>query len=241
MSITSSDFAPLGFVAVMNTGISEVRVERVLKWLPNPWSGRLPEPFVLPITSGVPAELPRIQWQSDKRPWGLAVARSAVTVNWHITEKETAALALDVFLGSAKSLLLNYRKVFKPRVGRLACVCQRFARIENPAPSLAEHFCRPQWLKTPFNRPENFEIHSHKSFDLAGSVKVNSWMRVKTGTLTTDPPPAQLVVIAEQDLNTLREEEADRDFKDSEITQFFKSVVPEMDRILNLYFPKGRS
>ena len=242
MPLSRDDFAPVGFFAVMYTGVTEVRADRILKWLPGPWSSRFPEPIVLPIPSEAPPEVPRMQWQSDKSHWGLAISHSSLTVSWRITQKDQAAsVTFDGFLGSAKALLLSYKKQFKPRVGRLGCICQRFARVSNPGRFLAEHFCKATWLKSPFNRPESFEIHSHKAFDLPGSVKVNSWMRVKTGTLVSDPAPAVVVVIAEQDFNTLPEVEPQRDFKDSEISSFFKAAAAEMDNILDLYFPKGRS
>ena len=64
-------------------------------------------------------------------------------------------------------------------------------------------------------------------------------MRVKTAQLATEPSPAPLVIVAEQDLNSTVEEEPDRSFTDSEISQFYKACPGEMDQILDLYFPKG--
>jgi hypothetical protein len=95
-------------------------------------------------------------------------------------------------------------------------------------------------LKNPFNRPDSFEIHSHKLFQLPGSGMINSWMRVKTAQLTTEPPPAPPVIIAEQDFNTPSEQEPDREFTDPEMSQFYKACPSEIDKVLDLYFPKGQ-
>ena len=98
---------------------------------------------------------------------------------------------------------------------------------------LAKHFCRDEWLKSPLNRPETFELHAHKQFALFDKVMVNSWVRNKTGTLVgTD----EAVVLVEQDLNT-REEDNERDYSASDLDHFFEAAVRELDVMLGLYYP----
>jgi hypothetical protein len=45
------------------------------------------------------------------------------------------------------------------------------------------------------------------------------------------------VILVEQDLNTMAEELTTRDFTRGEITDFFQVAAPELDRILQRYFP----
>lgn len=170
----------------------------------------------------------------------MTISRSSIALSWrNQLKQEVEELSLDKFLSSSTLLLKSFKKTFGPRIGRLACICQRFARSDASGRFLAGHFCRPALLETPFNRPENFEIHSHKVFPLFAGCKINSWMRVKTAQLSAEPAPAPLVIIAEQDFNTLLEEEPDRAFDDSDISRFYKACPKELDHVLDLYFPKG--
>jgi hypothetical protein len=108
---------------------------------------------------------------------------------------------------------------------------------EKPGLFLARHFCKDRWDKAPLNRPENFELHAHKKFTLASGFEVNSWARSKTGKLSGDGDE-KLIVLFEQDLNTLAEEASTRNFCEAEIKKFFGAVATELDSILGLYYPR---
>jgi hypothetical protein len=120
----------------------------------------------------------------------------------------------------------------------MAAVLHRYAQHPSPGEFLARQFCQERWLSGPLTRPENFELHTHKTFLLAEKLRVNSWLRSKTGMATTRQENHPAVVV-EQDLNTLAEEAGKREFTREEIERFFSAVVPEFDKILQLYYPLG--
>ncbi len=93
-----------------------------------------------------------------------------------------------------------------------------------------------QWIEGPLRRAEQFELHAFKVFRMAGERDVNSWMRCKTASLATSNQP---IVLVEQDLNTLQERAEEEQFNIDYIRQFFVDCQPELDRILNLYFPNA--
>jgi hypothetical protein len=237
MPITREEFLPLNYQAFIFTEKIDVRADRILKWLPGPWASRLPEPLVLP-TADLPPELPRISWQKEQKPWSAGVAPVCFSVAWRnwLVLNDTK-INLGYFLSKSLPILLAYKRYFKVRVSRIAFTCSRFARQKNPAKLLAEHFCKPAWIASPFNRPENFEIHSHKVFDLPGSQKINSWMHIRTAQLTGDAPPSALVIVAEQDFNTVGEISSNQNYTENDISRFFRASAKEIDKVLDRYFP----
>jgi hypothetical protein len=240
MSLSREDFQPLNHQALIFIERTDIRSEKIFKWLPAPWPSRLPEPMVLGAIE-LPPELPRITWQRDKKPWGAAVAPTFFSITWrNFVSLSDEKLSLGTFISQSLPILLAFKKQFKTRVWRVACLSNRFAKHDQPAKFLAGHFCKPVWIKGPLNRPENFEIHSHKQFDLPESEKVNSWMRIKTSRLSEDAASADLVIVAEQDFNTPNED-VEREFKDSDISQFFKTSPKEIDKVLDLYLPPEKA
>ena len=138
----------------------------------------------------------------------------------------------------ASKIIRRYMENTRAIVGRIALVLHRAATNEKPALELARHFCRDQWLKGPLNRPEDFELHAQKQYQLAGRWHINSWIRCKTAKLK---PSVESVVFVEQDLNTVAEELEKQDFSSEQIEQFFHDCISEFDSILHLYFPGGES
>lgn len=59
-------------------------------------------------------------------------------------------------------ILEEYKEYTKATIGRLAVVTVKYLENKNPSLALVEHFCKREWFNEPFNRLENFEIHSHK-------------------------------------------------------------------------------
>jgi hypothetical protein len=235
MSISLNDFQPISFQAVIFTEKANNRVDKILKWLPSPWSKRLPEPNVLGFD--LPLEVPLILWQKDKKPWSASVAQTSFSVTWrNFLSAGDEKIGIDEFLKMTAPFLLSYKKHFKLRVHRIGFVCQRFTRQNNPAKMLAEHFCKSEWIRGPLNRPEYFEIHAHKRFDLRESEKINSWMRIKVVKLLEETQSNEPVIVAEQDFNTL-EDAPERSCKDSDISKFFDACPDEIDKVLDLYFP----
>jgi hypothetical protein len=141
----------------------------------------------------------------------------------------------------ALGVLLDYQRAMSARVGRLALVITRAAPRAQPAMLLSRHFCKERWYEAPrnlapLNRPENFELHAHKTFNLGGLLNVNSWIRNKTAFLGSTGAP-QPIVLVEQDINTLADLTETTTFSEEQIQSFFGLALPEMDHILALYYP----
>lgn len=123
------------------------------------------------------------------------------------------------------------------RIGRLAGLATRFARHPHPGLFLARHFCDKRWEQAPLNRPESFELHAHKSFDLGVRPFVaNSWVRSKTASMT-ETEPASPIVLIEQDINTRSQDVATHAFSRTDVAGFFADVGRELDVMLDIYYP----
>lgn len=196
------------------------------------------EPTVLPpVPEGAPLEIPRIIVESTSHEWRCQFSPARVSLFWRRTKSTGTCVELSDFFRQAVKILLQYTTLLSPRVGRLAALVTRFSPHGTPGLFLARHFCQDRWDEAPLNRPENFELHAHKKFTLASGFEVNSWARSKTGRLSEDGDE-KLIVLFEQDLNTLAEEASARNFCEAEIKKFFGAVATELDSILGLYYPE---
>ncbi len=230
----AGDFSVAACQATLFTPDAEVSPTKFMTRLLAEWTGRFDaEPTILPLPEGVPKEVPKIILESKDGHWRCEVASARMNLFWRRPQTEAIGIGLPEFYQTAVPLLLQYKDFVASPIRRLAAVVNRYVVNDEPALYLARHFCRERWLDAPFNRPENFELHSHKRFQLTDGVTANSWVRAKTGVLTHTNRP---IVLVEQDLNT-PVEEVDRDFAEAEIRQFFDGVSVEFDTILNLYFP----
>jgi len=117
-------------------------------------------------------------------------------------------------------------------------VALRQAASDNPGLLLARQYCKDRWLRGPLNRPEGFELHAHKTFELLPRLTVNRWVRIKTAK---GGFPDYRYVTIEQDINTLSEEMDIRRFGPQESAAMFRAAARELDAILGLYFPASRS
>ena len=73
-------------------------------------------------------------------------------------------------------------------------------------------------------------------FSLSDKFTVNSWARSKTGNLIEDKKKSRIILF-EQDLNTLADEAKEKSFNFEDIALFFNQIIPELDNILNQYYP----
>ncbi|MBI4717398.1 MAG: hypothetical protein HY763_06310 [Planctomycetes bacterium] len=195
------------------------------------------DPTVLPpVPEGAPPDFPRVILESSAHEWRCELAPARANVFWRRTQTAGAGVELAAFFHKAAEVLQSYTRAVGARVGRLAALTTRFAAHEAPALFLARHFCQDRWDQAPLNRPENFELHAHKSFALTGEFRVNSWARSKTGKMSSDAEHKPIVLF-EQDLNTVIEETAARTFTMEEVRRYFRAVGAELDAILKLYFP----
>ncbi len=238
--LTANSFELASCQATVFTPDGDLAVSKVMKEL-YPSLAMLfdGEPTILPpVPEGAPLEIPRIILESTSHEWRCEFSPARTNVYWRRTKSTRACVALGDFFKQAAEILLQYSAQLSPRIARLAALVTRFVPHEEPGLFLARHFCKDRWDRAPLNRPENFELHAHKRFTLTGGFTVNSWARSKTGKLSGDRDD-KLIVLFEQDLNTLAEEGSNREYDEGEIKKFFLAAASELDSILGLYYPES--
>jgi hypothetical protein len=170
--------------------------------------------------------------------WRCEIASARINIHWRkVGTEEKVPSPAEVFSEMAERLV-QYQEFQGARVGRLAGLINRYVQLDSPGVYLARHFCDERWLRAPLNRPESFELHAHKRYELSG-FHLNSWVRNRTAEITApEGQPHRAIVLVEQDLNTFPEEEGKLSFGADDIRRFLGEVTPEFDRILGLYYPK---
>lgn len=197
------------------------------------------DPTSLPLPAEAPPELPRLLLSNVDKSLRMDVALSRVDIRWQLTAGGQQ-LSITDFCAFAERALAVFQASVSANAGRVALIAHRFMPDENPGLLLAAHFCRPELLvrepryKGPLSRPENFELHSHKTYSL-GRFPLNSWVRCKTATLSVGGAAGQRVVFVEQDLNTLAEAQEKLSFSTADIREFYALAVPEIEAIARLY------
>ena len=191
------------------------------------------EPLLLPAISEMPTGVPRLVLLS--KSGGLRLQASGERADLFWTQVGTASYDLAEFLQLALDLFRQYLEVTRGVVARVATVVKRVQPCPNPGPVVVSHFCRDELIRGPLKRPEEFEVHAHKIFRLAGRYDVNSWLRCKTGLMTA--PSNGRVIIVEQDFNTLADRQ--QEFSLDELAAFYAVVPDGMDEVMALYFPGG--
>jgi hypothetical protein len=234
--VTANDFAIAQMQASLFTPDEEVSSAKLLKELTPRWQSRFDgDPFVLPVSTGVPREVPRLVLHQKNGEWRCEISSERINVFWL---KARADLTFpESFAREAVPLLTEYVEFQRARVGRMAAVVTRYTPYPQPGLFLARHFCQERWADAPLNRPENFELHAHKTFVLGNKFRVNSWVRNKTG-MSGSPSGQSPVIVVEQDLNTLLEELATNSFSATDVARFFAAAQSEFEVILNLYYPR---
>jgi hypothetical protein len=194
----------------------------------------------LPIPADAPPQLPRLQMATRDRSQSVEAGPERFSVTWQIVTQ--GAGPPDQFVETARKAFGAYRQALPSRLVRLALHALSFANAQDPAMALARHFCKPEWLyrddtsKGALSRCENFELHAHKRFALQSGVRVNSWMRCKTGQLTVGGASSS-GVLTDQDLNTLVEEADARNWRDEEASALLSEMLRESCSIIGSYFP----
>ncbi len=195
------------------------------------------DPFVLPkFPSEVPREVPRLIFQNKSGTWRCEIASARINIFWLKNLPHVFPIGLQEFYEKALTFLLEYQTLFGTQVGRLAALATRFSEHDNPALFLTSHFCKDNLCLAPFNNTRSFELHAHKQYLFKNKYKINSWARNKTGYITTNETKKP-IVLCEQDINTLGEETESRSFSQEDISEFFNTVAPELNNILELYYP----
>ena len=236
--LTADRFELASCQATIFTPDGDLAVTKVMRDLYPSLASRFDgDPTILPpVPEGAPLEIPRVILESTSHEWRCELSPGRTNVHWRRTKSTGACVALGDFFEEATRILLQYAAQLSPRIARLAALATRFSPLEKPGLFLARHFCKDRWDEAPLNRPENFELHAHKRFTFASEFAVNSWARSKTGKLSGDGDE-KLIVLFEQDLNTLVEAVPEKEFSEAEIKKFFGAAAPELDSILGLYYP----
>jgi len=194
----------------------------------------------LPLPEDAPPDFPRVQLASSNGVWGFAASLSRITSSWNLQEEqggETAGLAHVVTC--CREPIDHHMRENDVRVGRLGLVITRVCRVETPAQTLIDRFCRhdvkePNSPDAPLRNSSNFEIHNHKQYESPTGLTVNSWVRCRTGVIRKHASP---IVTVEQDINTLAEEIDEQTFSIEETAAFYDMSVSEAETILRKYFP----
>jgi hypothetical protein len=191
------------------------------------------EPVSLPLPEVAPEEIPSVILFSRDGSLRMDVARRVVRLSWNRVNVATQPVLEQVcseFADRAATLFETTERT----VGRLGVVVTRRALLDNPGQALAQRFCRDRWLQGPLNRPEGFELHAHKVFELSQGLPVNSWVRIKAHR---EADQVYRYVIVEQDINTLDEDMDHRRFDSSQLRAIATNAAREQDVVLDLYFP----
>jgi hypothetical protein len=245
VSVDPSAFRFSGYQAVAFFTNVQFAVNRVLPHLIADLGDTLDgDPIALPIPADAPPEVPRLVLVNKEQSVRFEISLRRADVRW-LHQATGHEMPLNDFSGFSQRALNAFHQAAHLRPGRVAFITTRFQPYENPGMVLARHFCRPELLsndpakKGPLNRPENFELHSHKKFQM-GRFLVNSWMRCKTGMLSVGDRNRSIIFV-EQDLNTLAEVLEETEFSDDDLRDFHHLALGELETILRLYFPHAEA
>lgn len=194
-------------------------------------------PTVLPLPDDAPHEIPRITLENQDKTLKLGLAPARVDFFRSKSKKEDKIIPND-FIYMAVPFLTKLLERIGAKCGRMAAVINRFCRRDDPSKEITFHFCKENFMEAPFDRPGAFELHSLKKYEYMESLKVNSWVRIRSGVVQPENSVSHPVVIAHQDINTLAELMGTRIFAKEEISAFYGKACEEFDNILKLYFPK---
>ena len=215
------------------TGRTELRPQSVLRealtGLSHVYDG---ETMSIPLPEDVPPGVVSVTLTSRDRAQQIEVSRNRVNVIW-LPRLSPSPPLTDMLTTMASRLAMVIKE---EKIGRVGMIVARAKRVEDPGIELSRQFAQDRWLERPLNRPEGFELHAHKKFLLLPNLTVNSWMRVRTAK---SGPAEYDHVLVEQDINTLTEEQDERQFEATDLQEIATRTAEEFDSILGVYFPSS--
>ena len=196
-------------------------------------------PMALPgLREDAPSEIPRAVLESSDSRWRVEVRPQRLDASWTANDRDDARKPASRIYETLCGVLVDFAVARDVSVERLGAVSTRYFECPDSGTYLARHFCRRKWNEgQPFNRPDSFEIHAHKQYQLTESIRVNSWVRNKTRRLSMPDQESVDVILIEQDLNTPAEGAATV-FNPTEMQAYFARVPDEFDEILSHYYPE---
>ena len=207
-------------------------LKSVMDIVPDDYDG---EPTVLPLPGDAPPEIPRITFKDKNQIKYFEIAPSRVNVIFKNIDYQED-LYKSPFVNEAESLLKRYLDKIDLECLRIALNISHGMFKEYPETEIASHFCKDKFLKEPFDRPSEFEIHSLKKYKLKDAFDVNSWVRVKSVSINHGAHKKRAVA-CEQDINTLPELMDQITYDNKQISNFFSSAIEDANSILLKYFP----
>ncbi len=240
--LTCKNFQPLTCRAIIFTPDEEASVPKIMKLVVNNWTEVFDaEPNILDIQNQIslPREIPKITLTNKTNSFVCEISSASVTILIRTLDPNSQDFSVSEFVDKATRLLIEYKDKLNARVGRLSSIIERIALVENPALFLAAHFCKERSVQgQPFNRPENFEIHAHKTYDMTPDFRVNSWVRNVTRDIMVGPVQRRVILVL-QDINTLSEAMEKADYSNDNIKGFFSNIPINFDEVLSHYYPEG--
>lgn len=239
-NISAKDFRLARCQATLFTFDEEISSARLIRELPEFMSFFDGEPTIIPSVEEFPKERPRIILRNNSDQWRCEISSARINLFRQIAINEEIIPPLEDIYTKAVELFSLYLRVMKVRIGRIAAVINRFLQHDSPGIYLARHFCKEKWNEAPLSRPEHFELHSHKKFDLNNKFLINSWVRNKTGSIAINNEIKPIILVI-QDLNTLFENTGKYSYTVEDIRFFFELATKEAIKILQLYYPQEKN
>ncbi len=201
------------------------------------------EPMNIPVPEGAPVAVPRVILHSSGKDWKCEIFPERLNFTWQRTNLEQESISFATFLETSLKHLHQYVECFHSdvaRVCRLAAFVNRYVLLEAPGSAIADRFCREDLRKDgPLDEPGQVELHVHGRFLLDNKFDVNSWARSKAGWITEkDGNEKHSALLFEQDINTLAEETAEKNFDNAALSHFLKVAYCKSDEILKAYYPE---
>ena len=232
-SPSHTDFRLASCLAAAVTPDSESTVAGLMTDLVPRWSRLFDaEPRLVPSPEGR-----RIQLVSKSGVRRCEITAGRIDLLWIAAAPDTVMPSLESFYLESAAMLDEYAAARGARLGRLAAVVNRFCFHEQPSAILAHHFLRDRWHErsAAFDDLESFDVGAHRRLVLEG-VAVNCWIRSRAGVTPTGA--RNDVLLVEQDVNTLAEEIATRQFTPKQVTDLLRGAAHEIDRTLERCYPK---
>lgn len=181
-------------------------------------------------SQSLPPEIPRITLNSSiSGKWVFQIAKSRADVVRTISGPEDF-LSVSILHEECAPILESFVHMFNIEMVRMGSISEWLSMQEKPGQNLARFFCRDAWIGPggELNDPENFELHAHKVFNMAGRFQANCWLRFKTGHASgiIEGPS----IIFEHDINTVAQ--AGRVFSAQECREFYQAASKEFERTI---------
>ena len=156
-------------------------LKTVLEACSNQFDG---DPTVLPLLDDAPREIPRIVLENKNKSMKLEVAPIRLNL-FRLRAPNEKDISANEFLKTAAEILNVLIEEIGADCTRMAVVLERFWSKKNPAREIAQHFCKKRFIERPFDDPSAFELHSLKKFRFLNMLDLNSWVRIKSGSVRT--------------------------------------------------------